>query len=99
MFFVIRTIQAKGAIVPHATATPAHQAYLALHRLRILAAGSLLGNNGSPIGSMCIIEADNLLAATQFVEGDPMTASGTHELIDVVEWQMTGYNQEYPLPI
>jgi uncharacterized protein YciI len=99
MYFVIHTVHAKGATALRAAAMQGHQAYLARHRSRILAVGSLLGDKGALTGALCIIEADNLLAAIQFVEDDPMTVSGAPESIDVTEWRMAGYNREYPLPV
>jgi uncharacterized protein YciI len=77
---------------------PAHQAYLVRNGNKILATGPLIGNKAAIIGSMCVIEVDSLLAAIQFVEDDPMVESGSHELIDIVEWQMCGWDRQSPLP-
>jgi uncharacterized protein YciI len=98
MYFVIRTILAAGALPLREITLPAHQAYLARNRMKILAVGPLLGNRAATIGSMCVIEVDSLLAAIQFVEDDPMVESGSHELIDIVEWQMSGWERQSSLP-
>jgi uncharacterized protein YciI len=94
MYFVIRTVVAAGTQSLRDITMPAHQAYLAHHRLKILALGPLLGNKAATIGSMCVIEVDSLLAAIQFVEDDPMVGSGSHELIEIVEWQMSGWDRQ-----
>jgi uncharacterized protein YciI len=94
MYFVIRTVQAAGMLSIGNNTLPAHQAFLVRNRLKILAVGPLLGNKAATIGSMCVIEVDSLLAAIQFVEDDPMVESGSHELIDIVEWQMSGWDRQ-----
>lgn len=89
MFFVITTLVENKALDMNAAAADAHDAYLNDHASRLLVAGSLVHGDGASIGSLYILEADNLSSAAQFVEADPMTASGAVSSIDIVEWRMT----------
>lgn len=89
MFFVITALIDKNALDIYAAATPAHNDYLESYRSQLLIAGFLVGDHEAPIGSLCILEADSLLSAAQFVEADPMTASGAVASIDIVEWRTT----------
>lgn len=65
------------------------------HSASILAVGATVRGDGKVIGSVCIFEAETLIVAAQFVQDDPMTASG-QDTIDIVEWQMEGFDRIYP---
>jgi uncharacterized protein YciI len=94
MYFVIRTILAVGAVPLTQIQMSAHRDYLARNEVIILAAGPLMGNSATTIGSMCVIQVDTLIAAIQFVETDPMIESESYELIDIVEWQISSWIQQ-----
>lgn len=92
MFFVITSLIESGSLELYATATPDHEKYLDNCRGRLLAAGSIVGSDGMPTGNLCILEADTLLSAAQFVESDPMTTSGAMASIEIAEWRMSHLN-------
>jgi uncharacterized protein YciI len=96
MYFVIRTILAVGSVPLTQIQKSAHRDYLARNQVKILAAGPLMGNKATTIGSMYVIHIDTLIAAIQFVETDPLIESGAYELIDIVEWQMSSWHQHSP---
>jgi len=69
------------------THRPAH-----LERLETLAAagkiphaGPLLGENGDPIGSLILFEADDLPSARRFAAADPYVVSGVFASHEVYE--------------
>lgn len=97
MFFVITTVLVERTVGVGSATMLSHSAYLQRHADRILAAGPTVRGDGTPLGSICIFEADTLLAAAQFVEDDPMTTSGLQASVEVVEWQMAGFDRVYPL--
>ena len=54
------------------TATrPVHMDHLAAMGDRLVFAGALMGDNGSPEGSLLVLEADNLEAAKAVLLADP----------------------------
>lgn len=97
MLFAITTVLATRTAEGDNATMLAHSAYLQQHADRILAAGPTVRGDGTRLGSICLFEADTLLAAVQFVEDDPMTTSGLQASVEIVEWQMAGFNRVYPL--
>lgn len=97
MLFAITTVRAVRTVGASSATMLAHSAYLQRHADQILAAGPTVRGDGTPLGSVCILEADSLLAAVQFIEEDPMTTSGMQDCVEIVEWQMAGFDRVYPL--
>lgn len=70
------------------TATrPAHLAHLDTVGDRLLVAGPLLDDEGSPIGSLLIIDFDDRKAAIQFAADDPYALAGLFASVAVTAWR------------
>ena len=67
---------------------PAHLDYLNRHLDRILVAGPLLdGAGAAPVGSLLIMEFDDLAAAEAFAAGDPYARAGLFESVTIKPWR------------
>ncbi|WP_238270283.1 YciI family protein [Methylobacterium cerastii] len=63
---------------------PEHRAYLASSPIKILVAGPILDEDGeTPIGSVLIVEAEDIEAARAFAKNDPFAVHGAWERIQV----------------
>jgi uncharacterized protein YciI len=51
-------------------------------------AGALLGDDGNPIGSLLIVEAEDLAAAQAQADNDPFTVAGVFESVEVRPWRV-----------
>lgn len=52
----------------------------------VFVAGPLI-ENGSPVGSIIIIEAEDLAAALDWAAADPYAAAGLFSSVEVSEWR------------
>ena len=52
---------------------------------RVRHAGPLLGEDGQPVGSVILFEADDLAAARAFAAGDPYVVNGVFQRHEVFE--------------
>ncbi len=67
---------------------PAHLEHLKAHEAGILVAGPLLGKDGeSPIGSLLIIEFEDLDAARKFADTDPYYKAGLFDTVSIAAWR------------
>ena len=63
---------------------PAHLAYLG--ESKVACAGPFI-EDGSPVGSLVVIEADDLSAAEAWAANDPYAKAGLFETVEVCEWR------------
>ncbi|WP_099866994.1 YciI-like protein [Pararhizobium haloflavum] len=49
-------------------------------------AGPLLGDDGKPMGSLLIVEADDAEAARKLAEADPYAKAGLFESVEIRAW-------------
>jgi uncharacterized protein YciI len=85
--FAIACQDKPGALDTRLAIRPAHLDYLkGSPGLKL--AGALLGEDGNPIGSLLIVEADNLAAAQAQADNDPFTAAGVFESVEVRPWRL-----------
>ncbi|EZP83979.1 YCII-related protein [Novosphingobium resinovorum] len=63
-----------------------HRNYLGAHADLIRQAGPLLGEDGQMIGSMMIVEAEEIGAVRNFHEADPFTLAGLFETVHIFQW-------------
>ena len=71
------------------TATrPVHMDHLAAMGDKLVFAGALMGDNGSPEGSLLVLEADSLEAATASFMADPFIAGCIFETVEVKPWRI-----------
>lgn len=66
----------------------AHLDYLKTHESQILAAGPLLSDDGTaPVGSLLIMEFDDLEAARRFAVADPYNQAGLFKAVNICPWR------------
>ncbi|KFI33815.1 hypothetical protein CG51_10460 [Haematobacter missouriensis] len=63
---------------------PAHLAYLG--ESKVAFAGPFIVD-GSPVGSLVVIEADDLAAAETWAANDPYAKAGLFETVEIHEWR------------
>ena len=69
---------------------PDHVAYLKSYNDRIAIAGPMLSDDGeSPLGSLLIMEFDDLAAARAFAAGDPFAKAGLFESVTIRPYRKT----------
>lgn len=85
--FVVYCKDKPGALETRMATRPTHLDYLNGTNL-VKAAGPLLDNAGSPIGSMLIVEAEDRAAVQAFVDADPYTLAGLFETVSIDGWRV-----------
>jgi uncharacterized protein YciI len=63
-----------------------HRAYLASGAASIVQAGPLLNDVGEMIGSLIIVEADDIADVRRFHDDDPFTRAGLFETVLLSRW-------------
>jgi uncharacterized protein YciI len=76
-----------GALETRLATRPAHLEYLASSKILKLA-GALLDDDGNPVGSILIVEADDKAAAQAQADNDPYTAAGVFESVEIHAWRL-----------
>ena len=66
---------------------PAHLAYLESAIQQVLVAGPLLDDDGSPIGSMILMEFPDRRTAVAFAAEDPYARAGLFASVAVTAWR------------
>lgn len=64
-----------------------HLGYLRDMGDRIKSAGPFVGEDGSPCGSLIILEAETLDEARSIASGDPYAQAGVFERVDIYPWK------------
>lgn len=75
-----------GALPLRLENRPAHLAYLAAFG-RVELAGPIIGNEGTPVGSMIVIKVDSLDEARAFAADDPYATAGLFDSVTIREWR------------
>jgi uncharacterized protein YciI len=86
-FFAIHCIDKPGTTDLRAATRPDHLAHIDAVADRIVAAGPLLGIDGTPIGSLMIIDFADRKAAIQFAAADPYALAGLFASVAVTAWR------------
>ncbi len=89
MLFAVVAIDRPGRLDLRLKTRAKHLAYLAKRRKMVRAAGAFTSEDGTPVGSLLIIEAKNLAAAEKQMEGDPYVKAGVFESVTVRPWKHT----------
>ena len=63
-----------------------HTAYVQAQSVKMLAVGPLFGEDGQMIGSLSIIEADDLAAMQAFYANDPYQLAGVYADVQISQW-------------
>ena len=66
---------------------PAHLEFLKGHAKMVAQAGPLLETDGGMIGSLIILDVDDLAAAQAFADADPYAKAGLFASVDLIEWK------------
>ncbi len=85
--FVVYCKDKPGALDTRMATRPTHLDYLNAAGL-VKAAGPLLDDAGSPIGSLLIVEAEDRAAVQTFLDNDPYTLAGIFESAEIQAWRV-----------
>ena len=83
MLFTIYCLDKPDALELRMATRPAHIEYLDRHNDRLVYGGPLLGDDGQALGSLLIVEAADLAAATAFAEADPYARAGLFQSVAI----------------
>jgi len=86
--FVLTCIDKPGALSARMAAREAHLAYVRGSGAGKLG-GPFLDERGEMVGSMLIIEAEDLAAARAFADADPYLVAGVFQSVDVRPFRVT----------
>ena len=76
-----------GALDTRLAVRPTHLDYLS-NSEGLKLAGALLDESGAPIGSIIVVEAEDLAAAQAQADNDPFTAAGVFASVEVHAWRL-----------
>ena len=76
-----------GALETRLATRPVHLDYLNSSKI-LKAAGALLDDDGTPIGSIIVVEADDKAAAQAQADNDPFTLAGVFESVEIHPWRL-----------
>lgn len=85
--FAITCKDKPGALETRLATRPAHLDYLKGFT-GVKLGGALLGEDGNPVGSLLIVEAQDLAAAQAQADNDPYTRAGLFESVEVRPWRL-----------
>ncbi len=86
MQFTITGQDRDGALDKRMAVRPAHLEYIRSLGSAVLAAGPFLDDNGDPVGSMIVVEAESLEEAQAMAARDPYLVRGVFETSTVRRW-------------
>ncbi|MEO0321952.1 MAG: YciI family protein [Myxococcota bacterium] len=88
VLFLIQCFDGASGSGKRPGARPDHLAYLESQGAQLKLAGPLLGDAG-PVGSVFILEADDLAAAKAFADADPYLAAGVFERREITAMRVS----------
>jgi uncharacterized protein YciI len=72
-----------------------HIEYLMANMHKLLAAGALIGDDGSGgSGGILIVDTDERKEAEAFIAGDPFTKAGLFEKVTVARWRKAYFDKK-----
>jgi uncharacterized protein YciI len=71
-----------------AATRPVHLEHLKSMGEKLILAGALMGPDGAPEGSLLVLEADSLEAATATLTADPFIKEGIFASVEVKPWRI-----------
>jgi hypothetical protein len=88
MLFALICFDNPDSTALRAEVRPKHLAYIEAHKAQVKVAGPFLSDDGEKmVGSLIIIEADDIDAARAFAEDDPYRNAGLFAEVDVKPWR------------
>jgi hypothetical protein len=95
MPYAILTTDKPNSAELRASVRETHIAYLTAHQDKLLAAGALIGDDGSGgHGGILIVDTDERKEAEAFIAGDPFTKAGLFEKVAVTRWRKAYFNKQ-----
>jgi len=86
MLFVIHCIDAPEGAALRDKMRPDHVVHVRSQPVAVKLAGPLLDGAGAPVGSMVVIEAEDLATAKAFVQADPYNQAGVYRRYEIHAW-------------
>ena len=88
--YVIASMDKPGSLALRLGTREAHLAYVkTVTMARFRVGGPFLSSDGTMIGSMIIVEADDPAHVAEFVKNDPYVKAGLFERTEVRPWKVT----------
>ena len=83
MQYMIQCFDRQKSLDLRMSTRPRHLEYVDNAGMKIVIAGPMLSDAGDPIGSLFLVEADDVDAVRRFSAGDPYTQAGLFERVDI----------------
>lgn len=87
MPFLIVARDHPGSAARRAELRPRHLEHLDRHADRLLAAGPMLGDDGTPIGSLILFDAEDRAEVDVFLAADPYAQADLFAEVEVRPWR------------
>lgn len=94
MLFALICTDKPGHLQVRMDTRPAHLAYLEALGDNLKAAGPFLGDDGKPVGSLVIINADDLAGAQATAAADPYAKAELFSSVEIKPWNWVFKNPE-----
>lgn len=88
MFYAMIAKDQPESAERRAAMRPVHLEHLEAMGRRLVLAGALMGADGNPEGSLVVIEADSLDAATASLMADPFVEQGIFKSVEIKPWRI-----------
>jgi uncharacterized protein YciI len=88
MLFAMIARDKPGSVERRLAARPKHLQHLDSLGQRLRLAGALLDADGNPEGSLVVVEAETLAAATALLNADPFVAEGIFASVEIKPWRL-----------
>ena len=85
-WYIRARLAAEGGAEARAAAADDHLAYLRDHRDQIRFAGPLLADDGTPTGSLTLLDAPDRAAAEAWIANEPYNRAGAFDDIEIMRW-------------
>ena len=87
MLFAVHCLDKPDHLALRLATRETHLTYLASLGPKVLIAGPYLDAAGAPNGSLLVFEADSQAEAEALAAGDPYSAAGLFQLVEVRPWR------------
>lgn len=88
MLFAMIAKDRPGTIDQRLAVRPVHLQHLESLGQQLRLAGALLNAEGTPEGSLVVIEAETLEAATAIFNADPFVSEGIFDSVEIKPWRL-----------
>lgn len=88
MLFAMIARDKPGSGAQRTATRPVHLEHLEALGETLVFAGALMGADGNPEGSLLVLEAESLDAATERLMADPFIAAGIFASVEIKPWRI-----------